>query len=90
MLTENGNGGGELSVSEQGLAVDLCVRVVRVGVTRGSFHPRPLANGAVPSYDAVQNTAVVLQEQRHDHIDQTPSGWTPTGLGGSGFSSHFL
>lgn len=73
MLTQNGNGGGEFSLSEEGLAVDLCVRVIWVWVTRGSFHPRPLANGAVPSYDAVQNTAVVLQKQRHDHIDQNPS-----------------
>lgn len=65
MLTEDGNGGREFSISEEGLAVYLCVRVIWVRVTRGSFYPGPLADGAVPSNDAVQNTAVVLQEQRH-------------------------
>lgn len=63
MLTENGNGGSEFSISEEGLAVNLCIWVIGVWVTRGSFHPRPLSNGAVPSHNAVQNAAVVLQEQ---------------------------
>lgn len=73
MLTENGNGRGEFSISEEGLTVDLCVRIIWVRVTRGSFHSGPLADGAVPANDAVQNTAVVLQEQRHHHIDYHPS-----------------
>lgn len=72
ILTKDGNGGGEFSIPEEGLAVDLRIWVIWVRVTRGSFHPGPLADGAVPSNDAVQNTAVVLQEQQH-HIDYHPS-----------------
>lgn len=53
MLTEDGNGGRKFSISEEGLAVDLCVRVIWVRVTRGSLHPSPLADGAVPANDAV-------------------------------------
>lgn len=68
MLTQDGDGGGEFSVSKEGLAVDLGVGVIWVRVTRGSLHPGPLADGAVPANDAVQNTAVVLQEQRHRHF----------------------
>lgn len=69
MLTKYGNGGSEFSISEEGLTVDLCIRIIWVRVAWGSFHPGPLANGAVPSNNAVQNTAVVLEEQRHQHID---------------------
>lgn len=62
-LTQDGDGGGELSVPEERLAVDLCVRVVGVGVARGSLHSRPLSDGAVPSHDAVQNTGMILGKQ---------------------------
>lgn len=62
-LTKNSNGGCEFSVSEEGLAVNLCKRIIGVWVTRRSFYSCPLANGAVPSHNAVQNTAVILQEK---------------------------
>lgn len=65
-FTENGNWRCEFSISEEGLAVNLCIWVIGVGVTRGSFYSRPLSDGAVPSHNAVQNTAVVLQEQWHE------------------------
>lgn len=63
-LTEDGDGGGELSVPEERLAVDLCVRVVGVRVARGSLHSRPLSDGAVPSHNAVQNTGVILGKKK--------------------------
>lgn len=63
-LAENGNGGCEFALSEEGLAVNLGVGIVGVWVTRGAFYSCPLADGAVPSHYAVQNTAVVLEEQR--------------------------
>lgn len=61
-LTEDGDRGGELSVPEERLAVDLCIRVVGVRVARGSLHSRPLSDGAVPSHNAVQNTGMILEK----------------------------
>lgn len=60
--TEDGDRGCEFSVSEEGLAVDFCVRVVGVRVTRGSLHSGPLSDGAVPTHDAVQNTGMILEK----------------------------
>lgn len=65
-LTQNGDGRCELSVPEERLAVHFCKRVVWVGVTWRPLDPRPLANGAVPSHNAVQNATVILgEEPRH-------------------------
>lgn len=59
-LTEDSDGGCELSFSEEGLAVNLCEGIIGVRVTWGSFYSCPLSNSAVPSHDAVQHTAVIL------------------------------
>lgn len=61
-LTEDGDWGCEFSIDEEGLAVDLCVRVVGVWVTWGSLDSRPLSDGAVPSHNAVQNTGMILEK----------------------------
>lgn len=61
-LTEDGDWGCEFSIYEESLAVDLCVRVIGVRVTRGSLDSRPLSDGAVPSHDAVQNTGMILEK----------------------------
>lgn len=58
--TQDCDGWCEAPVPEKGLAVNLGIGIVGVGVTGCSFNPGPAPNGAVPAHDGIEDTGVVL------------------------------
>ena len=62
--TEDCDGWREAPIPKEGLAVDLGIGIVGVGVTGRSFNPGPAANGAVPAHDGIEDTGVVLGQRR--------------------------
>lgn len=64
--TQDCNRWRQTSISEQSLAINFSIRVVRVRVARRPLHSRPLSDGTVPAYDAVKHTAVILKTKHQD------------------------
>lgn len=58
--TQDCDGGSEAPVPEQGLAVDLGIGIVGVGVAGRSLNPRPAPDRAVPAHNGIEDTGVVL------------------------------
>lgn len=58
--TQDCDGWREAPVPEEGLAVDLGIGIVGVGVTGRSFNSGPAPNGAIPAHDGIEDTGVVL------------------------------
>lgn len=83
--TQDCDGGCEAPVPEEGLAVDLGIGIVGVGVTGRSFNACPAPNGAIPAHDGIEDTGVVLGRGRIGRrVLLLPcKGWglTPTPLG---------
>lgn len=67
-ITQNCNRGCQFSISEERLAVNFGIWVIRIRVTGGPFHSGPFADGAVPAHNTVQHTAVILQNTQSAYI----------------------